>query len=186
MYRYSVLNGATTSCGCYHKEVVSKPDSIYSHQLYIMYQNMRTRVNHADKYYPTYKDVKITPLWGSYEPFYHYFIGEYFVNCSLDRIDPNGDYYPKNCRLVEKKDQHYNKGKSVTNTSGVTGVSWFATGNSWTAFYKCTDTGKRKLKSFSANKYGYDEAFNLACMWRKQMIELERQRGTPYTEWYGL
>ena len=32
--------------------------------------------------------------------------------------------------------------------------------------------GKTWTKSWSINKYGYDEAYRLACEWRKQMEEL--------------
>ena len=42
---------------------------------------------------------------------------------TLDRIDPDGDYEPANCRWVTQKVQHFNTRKSVANTSGRTGVS---------------------------------------------------------------
>lgn len=62
------------------------------------------------------------------------------------------------------------------NSSGVNGVMFITRPYKeilleyWEANFK-TDI-KKLTKSFSVNKYGYDEAYRLACEWRKQMEEL--------------
>lgn len=59
------------------------------------------------------------------------------------------------------------------NKFGVSGVSTYE--NRGILYFKARfsiETGKRFSKDFSTNKYGYDEAYRLACEWRKQMEEL--------------
>lgn len=45
--------------------------------------------------------------------------------------------------------------------------------------------GKNISKYFSVDKYGYDEAFRLACEWRKQKIAELNEQGAGYTERHG-
>ena len=55
---------------------------------------------------------------------------------------------------------------SITKPSGVNGRSY----ENWEATFYNND--QLYKKSFSIRKYGYDEAYILACEWRKQMEEL--------------
>lgn len=47
-----------------------------------------------------------------------------------------------------------------------------STGTKYFRGYHKDSEGKGRYKGFSINKYGYDEAYRLACEWRKQMEEL--------------
>ena len=60
-------------------------------------------------------------------------MGECPENYTLDRIDVNGDYSPENCRWATKSTQGFNTRQHKTNTSGRTGVYWFARVNKWIA-----------------------------------------------------
>ena len=50
--------------------------------------------------------------------------------CTLDRIDPRGDYSPENCRWTDKHTQSANR-RYKKNTSGYTGVYWTIPNKKW-------------------------------------------------------
>ena len=103
----------------------------------------------------------------------------------IDHIDGNPwNNRIENLRAVDMKINSRNMKKRSTNTSGVTGVHFKQnrTGHTyWTAIWR-EDTSKNKSKSFMIEKYGYDEAFNLACEFRKNKIEELKARGFGYTD----
>lgn len=60
----------------------------------------------------------------SFEAFYNWAIQNgYSDDLSIDRIDPNGDYEPSNCRWADKVTQSFNRKTGADNTTGHTGVS---------------------------------------------------------------
>lgn len=104
---------------------------------------------------------------------------------SVDRINPKEGYYPENCRWVLPEIQSRNKNINKSNTSGYTGVS-YEDGKycRWLAFW-CDLDGKIRRKSFSVNKYGYDEALQLAINYRDKMIKKLNEQGAGYSEHHG-
>lgn len=98
-------------------------------------------------------------------------------NLVVDHID--GDVTNNsiaNLRLVTVSGnmQNVNRCKLQSNNkSGANGIHFLKTeyNRYWTANVNI-DVKKRKSKSFNIDKYGYDEAYRLACEWRKQMEEL--------------
>lgn len=52
---------------------------------------------------------------------------------SLERIDNNDGYYPKNCKWATKLEQVLNRNANKNNTSGYRGVTWYPQGKKWQA-----------------------------------------------------
>ena len=91
-----------------------------------------------------------------------------------------------NLRAVPQKVNSQNTKLSKNNSSGVTGVSLSDNKGSllWQAYIN--GVNGRIIKSFSVNKLGYQEAFILACEYRKKLIEDNNALGTAYTETHGI
>lgn len=98
----------TISCGCYKKEVITKHNK-YKTKIYSAYISMRQRCynkkNKAYKYYGG-RGIKICEEWINKENgfinFYNWSIDNgWKEGLSIDRIDVNSNYEPKNCRWVD-------------------------------------------------------------------------------------
>lgn len=115
--------GHTKSCGCMRNERIAKLN--YSHggckdRLYGVWLNMRTRCYNprvdAYKYYGG-RGIKICDEWQDYAIFRNWAIANGYdesaphFDCTIDRIDVNGDYSPDNCRWVDMAQQNTNKRK---------------------------------------------------------------------------
>lgn len=122
---------------------------------------------------------------------YEILSGEHLGDSQVDHV--NGvrtDNRYANLRSVSHAENGRNVKKPTTNKSGVTGVSRnIQYGNNkvyeyWQAYYTTLD--KRSVtKAFSISKLGNEAAFNMACEWRKKMIEELNDRGANYTTAHG-
>lgn len=124
-------NGHTTSCGCFHKESVSKinkgkPTATLTHglsktRLYGVFRDMKTRCyNSHSKDYKNYggRGIRICDEWlCDYTKFAKWAIENGYdenaskMKCTIDRIDNNGNYEPSNCRWVGMDVQNRNQRK---------------------------------------------------------------------------
>lgn len=104
--------------------------------------------------------------------------------CVIDHVDGN----PHNNRIDNLKkvlsaDNSHNVKKMSHNKSGITGVVYCQSTNSWRAVWH-DGQGKQKSKSYSVNKFG-SAAKQMAINQRKIAIEQLRQNGYLYTERHG-
>jgi hypothetical protein len=103
----------------------------------------------------------------------------------VDHLDGNPHNNKlENLRLVSLKDNAHNVKKMSHNTTGITGVVYSKSINSWRAVWY-NGNGKQLSKSFSVNKYGFDKAKQLAIELRALSISKLIQNGNLYTERHG-
>lgn len=82
-----------------------------------IWQSMLQRCNNSNnKDYYNYgaRNVKVCEEWNEYINFYNWSIQNgYDEGLSIDRVDPNGNYEPSNCRWITNKMQQNNKRNNI-------------------------------------------------------------------------
>lgn len=100
-----VVSGHTKSCGCYNSDVIAIRN--YRHGKtdtpeYTIWAGMKARCNNQQHIaYPNYggRGISVCERWSaSFEAFLEDMGNRPGPAMSLDRIDPNGNYEPDNCR----------------------------------------------------------------------------------------
>lgn len=122
--------GHTTSCGCYHKEKfgdINRTHNLsYKSSLYNVWKNMKDRCYRKKcKSYKNYgaRGITVCDEWkNDYKKFYDWAIENGYNEekteaglnvLTIDRIDVNGNYEPRNCRFVTNSEQAKNKRKTI-------------------------------------------------------------------------
>lgn len=109
-----LTRGTSKSCGCYNLEKLSEraKHNMSKTKLYKIWSCMKYRCNSGNypqkKYYKE-KGIKLYELWNDFNNFYEWAKDKYFEGSSIDRINTNGNYEPKNCRFVDNYIQANNK-----------------------------------------------------------------------------
>jgi len=118
---HNLTRGKSSSCGCGQKEAASKANTTHGKRntkLYGVYSGMKQRCyNENSPAYEYYggKGVYICKEWlDDFMNFYNWAKANgYGKDMSIDRIDPNGNYEPDNCRWVTMEKQQNNKLNSM-------------------------------------------------------------------------
>jgi hypothetical protein len=113
---YDITHEIVKSCGCYHKEIVSKQSTkhgLSKHPLYKTWHNMRSRCNNPNATkYELYggKGIKVCNEWNSkFVCFYEWSINNgWEKGLTIERLDSNKNYEPNNCIWANYKTQNNN------------------------------------------------------------------------------
>lgn len=135
------------------------------HPLYNTYKGMLARCNHPNsKYYKYYggRGIRVVKRWQGRYGFSHFVedMGPRPEGYTLERVNNNGMYSPKNCKWETMSTQALNKRISNVNTSGYVGVHYFKAAKLWSAYID--HHGKRKNLGYFKNLYDAIEARRLA------------------------
>ena len=139
-------SGAIQSCGCLGKERRANVNAKHGKtntRIYNVWKSMKNRCyNPNSEFYYCYggKGVTMCNEWKEdFESFYNWSMNNGykedapFMECTIDRIDVNGNYCPENCQWTNKFVQAMNHSIQKNNTSGVRGVKWDSEAKKWYA-----------------------------------------------------
>lgn len=110
--------GQSRSCGCMgYKHGQAKHSK--TTKTYVIYHGMKQRClnpKHQDHHSYGGRGIMICPRWlESYENFFAD-MGECPAKYSIERINPDGNYEPSNCKWIPHRDQSKNRSKSNLKT----------------------------------------------------------------------
>ena len=107
-----VNQGKIKSCGCLRRDIPNRFSHLMSHtREYKIWAEMRKRcLNPNQKTFSYYggRGIEICKRWGKFENF-HSDMGNCPEGFTLDRINPDGNYEPSNCRWASVKTQTRNR-----------------------------------------------------------------------------
>lgn len=125
--REALASGRTQSCGCLALELMKSNQYNFRHgeagrdrrnnlpRLYRIWQAMRSRCRSATNpsyYYYGSRGIEVCPEWNDYLAFRQWAGRSGYSNeLSIDRINPDGNYEPGNCRWANQLTQVENRRK---------------------------------------------------------------------------
>lgn len=113
----SLRRGATTSCGCYSKEVHKQSNSTHGlvkTPIYYAWKGMLGRCR--DKHNKNYggRGITVCEAWKDFTAFYNWAVSSGFQEgLTLERKKVNGNYEPANCTWIPRGEQSSNRTNTV-------------------------------------------------------------------------
>lgn len=105
----------TTSCGCANKKAITK-HGLWGSSIYNSWHSMLQRCNNpnsiAFKHYGG-RGISVYAPWIDFEKFNIDMGASYIDGFTIERINVNGNYEPKNCCWIPKSEQNKNKRNSL-------------------------------------------------------------------------
>lgn len=134
---YPIRQGKVKSCGCLSVETLvkrskgneyTKTHGLSGSRIYKIYYAMLSRCYNPKRWnYDKYggRGISVCEEWrNDFMAFYTWAMANgYDDTKSIDRIDPNGNYEPANCRFTNASVQGLNRNVQSNNSTGVKGVT---------------------------------------------------------------
>lgn len=123
----TLLNGQSSSCGCYSKEVVrkisSKRGGITKHPLYQRWYDLNRRCydnTRKDFHHYGGRGITVCDNWNKYNPngfinFLEDMEESYIDGLEIDRINNDGNYCKENCKWSTRSEQVINSRNIISN-----------------------------------------------------------------------